>query len=121
MAPGFRVEGKRLRAPKSVLFGFASYFTNTKFQSMTTLRILADEKLVFQCPMKIVARSSPSEMNLTRTEESEVDIPYAVFERLCQSKHVEISTGGLPIEAPEDALLKFRDIKKEIDLGTVVQ
>ena len=121
MVPSFKIKGNRLKPPKSVLFEFASIYTNTEFQTMTTLRIVGDGKLVFEVPLKIVSRTVPTVTNPRWTEESEAHIPYAAFEKLCQSDHVEISTEGLPFAAPEDAMLKFRDIKKQVDLGTSVQ
>jgi len=121
MVPSFKIKGKRLKPPKSVLFEFASIYTNTEFQSMTTLRIVGDGKLIFEVPLKIVSRTVPPVTSTKWTEESEAHIPYAAFEKLCQSDHVEISTEGLPFAAPEDAMLKFRDIKKQVDLRTFVQ
>src|SRR6266404_888123 len=121
MVPSFKIKGNRLKPPKSVLFEFASIYTNTEFQTMTTLRIVGDGKLVFEVPLKIVSRTVPTVTNPRWTEESEAHIPYAAFEKLCQSDHVEISTEGLPFAAPEDAMLKFRDIKRQVDIRTFVQ
>jgi hypothetical protein len=121
MAPSFKIKGKRLKPPTSVLFEFASFYTNTEFQSMTTLRIVGDDKLVFEVPLKIVSRTVPTETYPKWTEESEAHIPYPAFERLCQSSDVEISTGGLTMRMSNDALMKFRDIKRQVDLGTSVQ
>jgi hypothetical protein len=121
LMPSFTVKGKVLKPPKSVRLQFISYFTDTPFQSMTTLRIVGDDKLVFEGPLKIDSKSDATKMNPTMSEVAEVDMPYRLFERLCQSKSVELSTGDRAVATPEDAMLKFRDIKKQVDLRTFVQ
>lgn len=120
LMPGFTVTRKVLKPPQSVRLQFISYFTDTPFQSMTTLRIVGDGKLVFEGPLKIDSKSEATKMNPTMSEVAEVDLPYRLFERLCKSKSVELSTGGRAAAMPEDALLKFRDIKRQVDLGTYV-
>jgi hypothetical protein len=121
MVPSFRVKGRRLKAPDSVLFEFASFFTNTEFHGMTMLRIIADKKLVYQRQLRIISRTMPSEANSTQTEEAEADISYSLFQRLCESKHVEFSFGDLTTPAPEEALVKFKELQRLIDQGNIVE
>ena len=114
MAPSLKVRGKRLAPPKLVLFEFASFFTNTDFHSMSTIRIVGDGKLVFESPIKIVSRGEPVEYGQTRNEEAEVEAPYRVFEHLCDSKQIEISVADTTFAAPDQLLLKLRAIRKRV-------
>lgn len=120
LMPSFTISGNRLKPPQTVRFKFISYFTDQPFQSMTNLKFMADGKLVFDGPMQIESRSDATQYNSTSSEVAEVEIPYRSFERLCKAKRIDLSAGGAKMSAPDEALSKLRDMKKQVDLGSYV-
>ena len=117
LSPSFSVDGMELKKPEFVKFYLVAFFTGMELQSMTNLNIFVDDALVFEGPLALVtAHDAVTNIN-TRFEGREIKIPYAVFEGICRSYRVKISTGGSPVWIPVAELQKFRDLRDVVERG----
>jgi hypothetical protein len=117
LLPSFQVSGYKVVEPDSVKFRLISYSTEKHFPELQVFTIYDGERALWSTVPRETASSPATAENGTATASYEIDVPYIVFLRMCESDSPGINLGIGRIGLSRTAIESFRDMKAFVDQG----
>jgi hypothetical protein len=100
-----------------VKFRLISYSTQHVYPELQVFTIYDGERALLTTVPRKTASSPATAENGTATVAYEIDVPYVVFLRMCESDSPDINLGIGKIGLSGKALENFRDMKAFVDQG----